>query len=168
VRKLTIMSGGQSGADRAALEVAVAHGIAYGGWCPQGGWAEDMPQPPGIMARYPHLRETPSRDPAQRTEWNVRDADACLILVDAVGLAASGGTRLAETLAARYGKPLLVIDIDAVNAADKARAWLDALLARHEGENPCRLAVGGPRESEAPGIGGKAAGILRALLVESR
>ncbi len=153
--QLIIISGGQSGVDRAALDVAIARGIPYGGWCPKGGWAEDMPEPPGLLARYPHLRETPSADPAERTAWNVRDSDACLILVDAGGVAVSGGTALAETLAAQYGKPLLVADVGAADAAAQVRAWLTALLA-HAGDAPFRLAVGGPRESEARGIYGKA------------
>ena len=153
---LMIISGGQSGVDRAALDEAIARGIPYGGWCPKGGWAEDMPQPPGLLADYPHLRETPSADPAERTAWNVRDSDACLILVDAGGVAVSGGTALAEKLAARYGKPLLVVDVGAADAAAKVRAWLAPLLAAHAGDAPFRLAVGGPRESEAKGIYGRA------------
>ena len=92
---MKLLSGGQSGVDRAVLDVALAHGIAYGGWCPQGGWAEDFPEPPGLLARYPKLKETPLADPAQRTEWNVRDADACLIIVDAGGFDVSRGTALA-------------------------------------------------------------------------
>jgi hypothetical protein len=163
MRKLMFISGGQTGVDRAALDEAIAHGIAYGGWCPQGGWAEDLAVPPGLLAAYPHLRETPSLDPAQRTEWNVRDADACLILVDKGGVAVSGGTAYAEKLAAQYGKPLLVVDVGAADAAAQVRAWLDALLAAHAGEAPFRLAVGGPRESEARGIYGKARVVLGAL-----
>ena len=65
-----IVSGGQTGVDRAALDWALASGVPYGGWCPLGRWAEDGP----IDARYP-LRETPGADPAQRTEWNIRDSD---------------------------------------------------------------------------------------------
>jgi hypothetical protein len=72
---LRIVSGGQTGVDRAALDVAVALGMPYCGWCPRGGWAEDMPEPPGVLARYPRLEETPSEDPAQRTRWNVRDSE---------------------------------------------------------------------------------------------
>jgi len=151
-----IISGGQTGVDRAALDEAIARGVPYGGWCPKGGWAEDMTEPSGLLASYPHLRETPSADPAERTAWNVRDSDACLILVDAGGVAVSGGTALAETLAAQYGKPLMVADVGAADAGKQARAWLAPLLAAHDGEAPFRLAVGGPRESEAQGIYGKA------------
>jgi hypothetical protein len=161
--RLTIISGGQSGVDRAALDEAIARGIAYGGWCPHGGWAEDLPEAPGLLAHYPLLRETPLADPAQRTEWNVRDADASLIVVDAGGVAASGGTALAEKLAARYGKPLLVVDVGAPDAGERARAWLGALLAGRARDAPFKLAIGGPRESEAPGIYGKARAVVRQL-----
>ncbi len=150
--KLVILSGGQTGVDRAALDEAIARGMAYGGWCPQGGWAEDLKVPPGLLARYPLLRETPLADPAQRTEWNVRDSDASLILVGASGTAVSQGTELAQALAARYRKPLKVLDATAPAATARARAWLDGLLAAHTGETPFRLAIGGPRASEATGI----------------
>lgn len=163
--RLTIISGGQTGVDRAALDTAVAYGLAYGGWCPHGGWAEDFPEPPGLLAKYPHLRETPVQEPAQRTAWNVRDSDASLILVDAAGTVVSGGTALAQTLTARTGKPLLVIDVGTADAAARARAWLDPLLAKHEGEAPLRLAIGGPRESEVPGIYAKARAVLHTLLM---
>lgn len=160
MRKLMIISGGQSGVDRAALDVAIALGLPYGGWCPHGGWAEDLPASPGLLAKYPLLRETPSRDPAQRTEWNVRDSDASLILVDAGGVSVSGGTALAQTLAVKYGKPLLVVDASAPDAAARVGAWLDALPAKHADEAPFRLAVGGPRESEAPAIYERARAVL--------
>ena len=77
---MKLISGGQTGVDRAVLDVAIERGLAYGGWCPKGGWAEDFPKPPGLLAKYPQLAETPLADPAQRTEWNVRDADACMIM----------------------------------------------------------------------------------------
>ena len=83
---LTIVSGGQTGVDRAALDVAIELGIRYRGWCPKGGWAEDRPNPPGLLALYPQLRETPEADPHQRTEWNVRDCDCLMVLVEHPGL----------------------------------------------------------------------------------
>lgn len=162
--RLIIVSGGQTGVDRAALDAAIVLGLPYGGWCPQGGWAEDLPTPPGLLAKYPLLCETPSRDPAQRTEWNVRDSGASLILVDEGGVAVSGGTALAEKLATKYGKPLLVADAGTPDAAARMRAWLDALLATHADEPPFRLAVGGPRESEAPGIYGRARAVLESFV----
>jgi hypothetical protein len=145
-----LISGGQSGVDRAALDVALALGIPYGGWCPSGGWAEDCPEPPGVLAEYPQLAETPSADPAQRTEWNVRDADACLIIADAGGPEVSAGTVLAGELAHRYRKPLFVMKLGNADAARQAALWLRVQQARHGAG--LKLAIGGPRESEAPGI----------------
>jgi hypothetical protein len=150
--RLIIIAGGQSGVDRAALDIAIARGIPYGGWCPKGGWAEDFPDPPGVLTRYPLLQETPSAAPAQRTEWNVRDSDASLILVDAGGVAVSGGTALAAQFSAQYAKPLLAVDVGAADAGEHATTWLAALLATHRSDAPFRLAIGGPRESEAPGV----------------
>ncbi len=141
---MKLLSGGQSGVDRAVLDVAIARGIAYGGWCPQGGWAEDFPAPPGVMAKYPNLKETPLADPAQRTEWNVRDADACMIVIDAGGLAVSRGTALARELAQRYGKPIFIADLGAPHVRELARAWRRAQHNRFGAD--LMLAIGGPRE----------------------
>ncbi|HEU0016829.1 MAG TPA: putative molybdenum carrier protein, partial [Methyloceanibacter sp.] len=102
---LKILSGGQTGVDRATLDVAIEEGIAYGGWCPKSGWAEDMPNPPGLLSHYPDLRETPDADPSQRTEWNVRDADRLMVLIDSAGLSVSKGTGLAIDTAKKLGKP---------------------------------------------------------------
>ena len=62
---MKIISGGQTGVDRAALDVAIERGVSWGGWCPKGGWAEDFPEPPGLLARYSQLVETPLAEPAQ-------------------------------------------------------------------------------------------------------
>ncbi len=164
---MQLISGGQTGVDRAVLDVAVERGIAYGGWCPKGGWAEDFPRPPGLLANYPHLQETPLADPAQRTEWNVRDADACMIVVNAKGLDVSAGTALAQDLAHRYRKPLYVADLDAPDMLKHAALWLRVQQARLQHTKPgadLKLAIGGPRESEAPGIYARAAKFIRALL----
>jgi hypothetical protein len=158
---MRLISGGQSGVDRAVLDLAIECGIPYGGWCPKGGWAEDFPDPPGLLAKYSHLRETPLADPAQRTEWNVRDADACLIIVDAGGIDASVGTTLASDLAHRYRKPLYVARLGDVDVKH-GRLWLRVQQARRGDD--LRLAIGGPRESEAPGIYERAAAFIRALL----
>src|SRR6202789_1948646 len=108
---MKLISGGQSGVDRAVLDAALAQDIDYGGWCPKGGWAEDFPEPPGLLAKYPNLKETPLAEPAQRTEWNVRDADACMIIADTGGLEISAGTTLACELAHRSRKPLMVVHL---------------------------------------------------------
>ncbi|HET7679906.1 MAG TPA: putative molybdenum carrier protein [Xanthobacteraceae bacterium] len=161
---LKIITGGQSGVDRAALDVAIALGIPYGGWCPRGGWAEDLPDPPGLLARYPRLRETPLSDPAQRTQWNLRDSEAVLIIALASGLAVSKGTALAREIAERDDKPLLVVGPDEADAALRAAQWLAGLLAGRDRNRLLALGIGGPRESEAPGIYQTAVEFLRAVL----
>ena len=159
---MKLLCGGQTGVDRAVLDVAIDNGIDYGGWCPKGGWAEDFPAPPGLLAKYPRLKETPLSDPAQRTEWNVRDADACMILLDAGGLDVSAGTALARELAHRYRKPLLVANMGEPDALKQAPLWLRVQQARHGDD--LTLAIGGPRESEAPGIYSRAVTFIGILI----
>jgi hypothetical protein len=159
---MKIISGGQSGVDRAALDVAIERGMEWGGWCPKGGWAEDFLVPPGLLAKYPHLKETPDKHPLQRTEWNVRDGDAILILTGGQGLSVSIGTQRAHTWAGQHGKPHLVVDASAAEAVRHAKAWLAAQKKRF-GPHMV-LSIGGPRESEAPGIYQQAKGVLTALL----
>jgi len=163
---MKLLSGGQSGVDRAVLDAAVERGIDYGGWCPKGGWAEDLTEPPGLLAKYPNLRETPLTDPAQRTEWNVRDADACLIAVEDAGLEVSKGTALAQDLVHRYRKPLFVARLGGEETIRDAGLWL-RFQERRVGAKLV-LAIGGPRESEAPGIYATAKSFLAALLVGVR
>jgi hypothetical protein len=128
---LTIVSGGQTGVDRAALDVAIEQGIPYRGWCPKGGWAEDRPSPPGVLALYAGLRETPEADPRQRTEWNVRDSDRLMVLVDRANLPVSKGTAFALACAKTLAKPHIVIDIDASDVTDLAADFLGALGGVH-------------------------------------
>jgi hypothetical protein len=159
---MKLISGGQTGVDRAVLDVAAERGLPYAGWCPKGGWAEDLPEPPGLLAKYPDLRETPLADPAQRTEWNVRDADACMILVDAGGIDVSAGTALEQDLAHRYRKPLLVVNLAEGDPLNRAALWLRVQKARHGAG--LKLAIGGPRESEVPGVYARAAALIRSLV----
>src|SRR2546429_554237 len=103
VAKLSkIISGGQTGVDRAALDVALELGLPCGGWCPRGRRAEDGP----IDSRYP-LRETNALAYPVRTRWNVRDSDGTLILTRG---RPDRGTALTRDLAERMGKPLLTVD----------------------------------------------------------
>ena len=130
-----LVSGGQSGVDRAALDAALACEIPVGGWCPRGRGAED-----GLIPdRYP-LRETPDSEPAQRTAWNVRDSDATLILHRGP---LSGGTALTAELARRYRRPLLQVDLETgrptAALAAEIRSWL-------QGQGARVLNVAGPRE----------------------
>jgi hypothetical protein len=135
---IRVVSGGQTGVDRAALDAAMTLGLPIGGWCPLGRRAEDGP----IPDRYA-LHETPSADYAERTEWNVRDSDATLILHRGP---MTGGTRLTAELARRLGKPLLARDL--AESID-VPAIVDWLIANHVRVLNCA----GPRESGAPGIG---------------
>jgi hypothetical protein len=163
---MKLLSGGQSGVDRAVLDVAIERGVDYGGWCPKGGWAEDMTTPPGLLATYPNLRETPLADPAQRTEWNVRDANACMIVIEDAGVAVSQGTALAQDLAHRYRKPLFIAPLGGEETIRDAELWL-RFQERRVGAG-LTLAIGGPRESEAPGIYASARSFLAALLASVR
>ena len=141
-----IVSGGQTGVDRAALDAAISSSFDYGGWCPLGGWAEDLPDPPGLLVDYPALQATPERRLAQRTEWNVRDSDATLILYSPSGLAVSAGTVFTQEQAQHYCKLTSVLDLSDDNSLDHARAWLTSIKAE------ISLNIAGPRESESPGI----------------
>src|SRR5262249_43447288 len=98
-----LVSGGQTCVDQAALDAALELGVPCGGWCPKGRKAEDG----AVPDRHP-LTETPSACYAERTRWNVRDADATLILSWGKP---TGGTRLTVTECVKAGKPHLVIDL---------------------------------------------------------
>jgi hypothetical protein len=151
-----IVSGGQSGVDRAALDFAIARGVAYGGWCPNGGWAEDMPGPPGLLARYPNLHETPSSDPRERTEWNVRDSDATLVLLP-FAPERSPGTQFTLACTRKYEKPYLRADPHDPAAPAAIRDWLRSY------PDIRTLNIAGPRESESLGIYASVYSVLTAV-----
>lgn len=147
-----LISGGQTGADRAALDFAIARGLPHGGWCPCGRLAED-----GIIpARY-QLTETPTADFAQRTEWNVRDSDATVIF--SLQPLLTGGSRLTAEFAQQYAKPCLHLsrERDGLTAARK----LAAFIRKHRIRT---LNVAGPRQSQEPEIGAFARAILETAL----
>ena len=132
---LVLVSGGQSGVDRAVLDAALHQGVPVTGWCPAGRWAEDGK----LSHRYP-LRATPARDTAQRTIWNVHLGDALLVLNDGNQ---SEGTALAVHAAGWMKRPVLLQNT--CNAPEKTAGWI--LAGNYQVIN-----VAGPRESEAPGI----------------
>ncbi|MBN1394233.1 MAG: putative molybdenum carrier protein [Pirellulales bacterium] len=134
---MKIISGGQTGVDRAALDAAVELGLPHGGWCPLGRAAEDG----RIPDRY-ELRETDSPEYPARTERNVIEADATLILHRGP---LSGGTELTVRLAERHNRPHLVVDLDGAIDSAEVRHWL-------EETGVSILNVAGPRESQSPGI----------------
>ena len=95
-----IVSGGQTGADRAALDWALSHNLPCGGWCPKGRKAEDGT----IDPKYP-LKESSSASYLQRTEWNVRDSDATVLFSIAPSL--GGGSKKTVEFAKKHNKPCL-------------------------------------------------------------
>jgi hypothetical protein len=153
VRLEKIISGGQTGADRAALDVAAERGLQAGGWVPRGRLAEDGP----IPAQYAGLVETESSDPAVRTLRNVRDSDATLIVSHGPP---AGGSLLTLEAARRIRKPMLHLDVQQL-APDKAAALLLEWLAAVD---PAVLNVAGPRAGEDVTIFAAVAALLRAVL----
>jgi Circularly permutated YpsA SLOG family len=131
-----IISGGQSGADIAALDWAIAHYADHGGWCPKGRRSEDAPIAPHYL-----LSETPLSNYLQRTEWNVRDSDATVIftLTDAL----DGGSKRTAQFADKLGRPWLHF------RPSVHPKFLRQFLVRHR---VTTLNVAGKRESSAPGI----------------
>lgn len=145
-----VISGGQTGADRAALDAAREAGMPVGGRCPRGRRAEDG----AIPDRYP-LRETRSPDYGVRTRMNVRAADGTLVLN--LGQL-SGGTQLTVAYARKRNRPCLLVQLDAPGhpLPGHVVAWLESHAIR-------TLNVAGPRESKSPGIYLLAYGYLRRL-----
>lgn len=144
-----IVSGGQTGVDRAALDAALGLNVPCGGWCPKGRRAED-----GIIpARYP-LQETDSPNYARRTALNVTDSDGTLILTRG---ALRGGTALTVDLAQKTGRTCLVLRLEDGPLVRGAVNWLE--------ENDITvLNVAGPRESQHPGIYKEARETLERIL----
>ena len=147
-----IISGAQTGVDRAGLDAAMELGIATGGWCPAGRRASD-----GVMPeRYNTLKETKARSYSVRTGWNVRDSDATLI-INAGEL--EGGTELTVKYAEGQGKPHLGVQLEDDQAVERVREWL---LDVH----PAVLNVAGPREEKRPGVQEQATELLVSVLRE--
>ncbi|QDT64532.1 putative molybdenum carrier protein [Calycomorphotria hydatis] len=135
--RFEIVSGGQTGVDRAAIDVALRLGIPCHGWCPAGRRAED-----GVIAeRYP-LHETPDSDYTVRTKWNVRDSDGTLILYRGE---LSGGTLLTAKIAMELQKPVRLIEFEQPVPPLQVAGWLRV-------NRIAVLNVAGPRESNTPGI----------------
>ena len=146
-----IVSGGQSGVDRAALDVALRLGIPCGGWCPRDRLAEDGP----ISRAYP-LEETPTHEYAERTFWNVRDADGTLVLMAGP---ASGGTAYTVVCAKQLERPWLALDLLENPSVTAAHGWIRTYKVG-------TLNVAGPRESSYPGVYALGAAFLETLILE--
>jgi hypothetical protein len=153
VKPSRIVSGAQTGADRAALDAALELGVEIGGWVPKGRRAEDGPIDPA----YVNLRETRSDHYETRTRWNVRDSDATLILSHGD---LHGGSRYTREQAEALRKPCLHVDLDRLTmdgAVNAIREWLEGL----EGKT---LNVAGPRDSSDTEIYAATKEIVRRIL----
>lgn len=135
---ITIISGGQTGADRAALDFAIKHGIPHGGWCPKGRRALD-----GTLDAKYQLKETPSDDYLQRNEWNVRDSDATVVFTLAEKI--TGGSLKTVEFTKKLGKPLLHLHPGLLDPAGELVAFMEQHSVK-------RLNVAGSRESKEPGL----------------
>lgn len=157
---LTIVSGGQTGVDRAALDVAIELGFSIAA----GAREAASPRTCFILqACSPSILVCGRRPTSIRASapWNVRDSDRLMVLVDSAVLSASKGTVFAVGCARALAKPHVLVDLDAPHATARALAFLS------EGPGPLALCIGGPRESEAPGIYAKARDTLCAVLKQA-
>lgn len=147
-----LISGGQTGADRAALDFAIERGLEHGGWCPRGRKAED-----GTIPSNYQLTETESANYRSRTVRNVVDSDATLILN--IG-ELEGGSLETLRIAEQRGKPVRVVQLDSALADEDladVREWLQNVQVMS-------LNIAGPRESKRPGIFEATCALLRRLL----
>lgn len=161
-RPWRIISGGQTGVDRAGLVAAMTYGIRVGGWLPKGRLAEDGVVPDGFYG----MKECDGGY-RERTRLNVLHADATLVISDKFPI--SGGTDYTIKVAAELGKPCKIVDLDAPGADAQIREWMLSLESTIPDEKErIILNVAGPRESISPGIFEKAEGVLCSVFVRFR
>ena len=137
---MKIISGGQTGADQAALDAAIQLGMPHGGWLPRGRKTEDGPLPTTYK-----LRELDSEDYRERTEQNVIDSDATLIVSFGP---LTGGSALTEAFAIKHDRPCLLLDLELISIDEGVEAlekWLQNNAVK-------TLNVAGPRASKEPRI----------------
>jgi len=139
MKNITLISGGQTGADRAGLDFALSHEISHGGWCPLTRLAED-----GHLAQKYNLRETPTKDYIERTYWNVRDSDGTVIFTVKNDL--NGGTLHTLKIANKIRKPVIHICKETMN--DPEQKLLDFISEN----NISSLNIAGPRASKEPEV----------------
>ncbi len=155
-----IISGGQTGVDRAALDVAMELGIPCGGWCPLGRLAEDG----RIPECYPLTEHQGGY--AARTRRNVEEADATLILTH---YPLTGGTNLTSDLCKKLDRRYAVVNLRAEPWEWRATIWEHREALREKlapgGPMPWVLNVAGPRESKFPGIYAETRAWLLAVLL---
>lgn len=172
--ELRVISGGQTGVDRGALDAAIEEGTPHGGFCPRGRRAED-----GVIPALYELREASSDAYPVRTAMNVRRGHGTLLLVHGTpGLRRSRGTKLTLELCRKEQKPWHAADPRRPDHVDRVAAWIDELgagaaipdgwLEGLEREKSLVLNVAGPRESQAPGIHDETVKFLRMVFCRLR
>ena len=154
---LQIISGGQTGVQRAALDAALEQDFPCGGWCPQGRLAEGE----CIPDRYP-LQEMASAHYTARTVQNIRDSDGTLIITQGVPV---GRTEVTVLSARKHRKPVLVIDLEAIPNPDAA---IEKILTWADQRSIGILNVSGPWESQCPGIYDVALVLMKAVVVRTQ
>jgi hypothetical protein len=170
--ELKIISGGQTGVDRGALDAALKAGIEHGGHCPKGRKAED-----GAIPALYQLEETWTDKYPPRTAMNIRDADGTLILVHGrSGFHRSRGTKLTLEMCRKQKKPYLLANPAKLDQVEAVIIWLEELERKQQGvpgwleelaeeDRPLVINVAGPRESMAPGIHDETVKFLGRVLV---
>ena len=148
-----IISGGQTGADRAGLDVARSLGIRHSGWCPKGRRAED-----GVIPAHYELKETESGDYQERTKLNIVQSNVTLLFTLSEKL--TPGSRLTMQTAARVGRPLLWIP----TTVGEPIHHVASILGFINHFTPSVVNVAGSRESKSPGIGEHTRSILTMAL----
>jgi len=151
-RPTMLMSGGQTGVDRAALDWAITNNLEHGGWCPAGRIAAD-----GVLDHRYQLSETESNGYRQRNKLNVQHSDATLIIYRGM---LEGGSRLTLAFANKSGKACLPLNLE--TPADQILTQWHAWCATHR---PARLNIAGPSEARCPGIYQQALALLDLLLL---
>jgi len=154
--KIKIISGGQTGADRAALDAAIELGLDYGGAIPRGRLTENG----SLDLKYKRMTEIETEIYSARTEKNVVDSDATLLFT----LGRIGeGTALTMKLAERYNKPHLHIEL--TEKTDKIAVGIINKWLKET--RPSILNVAGSRESTSRGVYARVYSILKNVLKES-
>jgi hypothetical protein len=151
-----IVSGGQTGVDRAALDIALKYGLDQGGWCPKGRLSED-----GKIPLFYNMQETDSPEYSQRTRQNIIDSDATLILVPELPLPANitDGTILTINICDELNKTYLIVDVSNYDSLNDVKLWIKQ-------NNISILNIAGPRSSQSIGIYDLAYNYLEKLITK--
>lgn len=146
-----IISGGQSGVDRSALDFSIKHNVPHSGWCPKERWAEDGQLPPIY-----NLKQTESKDPGERTLKNVLEADGTLVIYQ---IKPDHGTQLTIEYCKKHDKTFIRMDLQEKINGPAFKNWLQK-------NNIEKLNIAGPRESNSPGIYNKCQQIFKDLFFD--